>query len=163
MPQFDPSTFASQIFWLVVTFLTLYWVIAKFAIPRIGDILEQRARLIQDDLDRAAALKADTDAAIATYEKAMTSARNQARDVLLATANEMKKIADEKTAAVNAEVGKQVADAEARIAQAKTEAMASIKSIAADTAREAVSHLAGLTLDAAKVDAAVGAALKDAR
>jgi F-type H+-transporting ATPase subunit b len=163
MPQFDPSTFASQIFWLVVTFLTLYWVIAKFAIPRIGDILEQRARLIQDDLDRAAALKADTDAAIATYEKAMTSARNQARDVLLATANEMKKIADEKTTAVNAEVGKQVADAEARIAQAKTEAMASIKSIAADTAREAVSHLAGLTLDAAKVDAAVGAALKDAR
>jgi F-type H+-transporting ATPase subunit b len=163
MPQFDPSTFASQIFWLMVTFLTLYWVIAKFAIPRIGDILEQRARLIQDDLDRAAALKADTDAAIATYEKAMTSARNQARDVLLATANEMKKIADEKTAAVNAEVGKQVADAEARIAQAKTEAMASIKSIAGDTAREAVSRLAGLTLDAAKVDAAVGAALKDAR
>lgn len=163
MPQFDPSTFASQIFWLVVTFLALYWVVAKFAIPRIGDILEQRARLIQDDLDRAAALKADTDAAIATYEKAMASARNQARDVLLATANEMKKIADEKTAAVNAEVGKKIADAEARIAQAKSEAMNSIKAIAAETAREAVSKLSGLNLDAGKVDAAVGAALKDAR
>jgi F-type H+-transporting ATPase subunit b len=163
MPQFDPASFASQIFWLAVTFVTLYWVIAKFAIPRIGDILEQRARLIQDDLDRAAGLKADTDAAIASYEKAMTAARNQARDVLFAAANEMKKVADEKTAAVNAEVNKQISDAETRINKAKADAMASIKSIAADTAREAVSRLSGLTLDAAKVDAAVGAALKDAR
>jgi F-type H+-transporting ATPase subunit b len=163
MPQFDPATFGSQIFWLVVTFLALYGVIAKFAIPRIGEILEQRARLVQDDLDRAAALKADTDAAIATYEKAMASARNQARDVLLAAANEMKKVADEKIAVVSAEAGKQITDAEARIEKAKLDAMGSIKSIAADTAREAVARISGLSLDAAKIDAAVGAALKDAR
>jgi len=163
MPQFDPATFAPQIFWLVVTFIALYGVIAKFAIPRIGEILEQRARLVQDDLDRAAALKTDTDAAIATYEKAMTSARNQARDVLLAATTELKKVADDKTAVVNAEVGKQIADAEARIEKAKADAMGSIKSIAADTAREAVARISGLTLDAGKIDAAVGAALKDAR
>lgn len=163
MPQFDPATFASQIFWLVVTFAALYGVIAKFAIPRIGEILEQRARLIQDDLDRAGALKADTDAAIATYEKAMTDARNQARDVLLAATNELKKVADEKTAAVNAEVTAQVTAAEVRIAKAKSEAMGSIKSIAGDTAREAVTKLTGIALDAAKIDGAVAAALKDAR
>ena len=163
MPQFDPATFASQIFWLVVSFLALYWVIAKFAIPRVGEILEQRARLIQDDLDRAAALKADTDAAIATYEKAMANARGQARDTLLVAANAMKKIADDKTAAVNAEVAKQIADAEARIAKAKSEAMESIRTIASETAREAVSKLSGMALDATKIDGAVMAAFKDAR
>jgi F-type H+-transporting ATPase subunit b len=148
---------------LVATFLTLYWVIAKFAIPRIGEILEQRARLIQDDLDRAAGLKADTDAAIASYEKAMANARAQARDVLVATTNAMKKLADDQTAAVNAEVTKQVADAETRIAKAKDEAIGSIRAIAGETAREAVSKLAGLALDAGKIDAAVGGALKDQR
>lgn len=163
MPQFDPASFPSQIFWLVVTFVALYAVISKFAIPRIGEILEQRARLIQDDLDRAGALKADTDAAIAAYEKAMADARNQARDVLFTATNALKKVADEKTAAVNAEVNKQIADGEARIAKAKNEALGSIKSIAAETAREAVSKLAGLTLDTGKVDSAVAAALNDAR
>lgn len=163
MPQFNPETFASQIFWLAISFVALYWVIAKFAIPRIGEILEQRARLIQDDLDRAGALKADTDAAIAAYEKAMADARNQARDVLMAMGNEMKAIADKENAAVNAAIAKQIADGEARIAQAKTAAMDQIKSIAADTAKEAVAKLAGLSLDAGKVDAAVGVALKDAR
>ncbi|MBT7451768.1 MAG: F0F1 ATP synthase subunit B', partial [Rhodospirillaceae bacterium] len=44
MPQFDPSTFSSQLFWLLICFVVLYWVISKFAIPRIGDILEQRER-----------------------------------------------------------------------------------------------------------------------
>jgi|APGre2960657505_1045072.scaffolds.fasta_scaffold10747_3 F-type H+-transporting ATPase subunit b len=163
MPQFDPATFASQIFWLVVTFLALYAVIAKFAIPRIEEILEQRARFVQDDIDRAAALKADTDTAIATYEKAMAAARNQARDVMLVATIELKKVADEKTAVVTAEVGKQITDAETRIEKAKSEAVGSIKSIAADTAREAVARISGLSLDAAKIDAAVGAALKDAR
>jgi F-type H+-transporting ATPase subunit b len=163
MPQFDPASFPSQIFWLVVTFVTLYLVISKFAIPRIGEILEQRARLVQDDLDRAAALKADTDAAIASYEKAMLDARNQARDVMLTATNELKKIADEKTAAVTADVNKQIAEGEARITKAKNEALGSIKTIAAETAREAVSKLAGLTIDAGKVDAAVASALNDAR
>ncbi|MDX2143975.1 MAG: F0F1 ATP synthase subunit B' [Rhodospirillaceae bacterium] len=163
MPQIATPTVASQIFWLVVTFLALYWVIAKFAIPRIGEILEQRSRLIQDDLDRAAALKADTDAAIATYEKAMADARNQARDVLMAAVNAMKKIADDKTAVVNAEVNRQIADAETRIAKAKDDAIGSIRSIAGDAAREAVSRLAGLSLDPAKIDAAVSGALKDQR
>lgn len=163
MPQFDPTHFPSQIFWLVVTFVALYLIVSKFAIPRVGEILEQRARLIQDDLDRAQHLKAETDAAIAAYEKAMADARGQARDVMLAATNELKAIGDQKTAAVSAEVSKQIADAEGRIAKAKQDALGQIKTIAADTAREAVNRLAGLTLDAGKVEGAVANALKDSR
>ncbi len=163
MPQFDPTFFPSQIFWLAVTFVVLYLIIARFAIPRVGEILEQRARLIQDDLDRAQALKASSDAALATYEKAMADARAQARDVLLAMSANMKALVDQKTAAVNAEVGKQIADAEARIASARQDALAQIKTIAADTAREAIVKLAGLTADVSKLDAAVAGAMKDMR
>lgn len=163
MPQFDPTFFPSQIFWLVVTFVALYLIISRFAIPRVGEILEQRARLIQDDLDRAKQLKADSDKALATYEKAMADARAQARDVLLAVTNEMKAVVDQKTAAVSADVTKQIAEAEARIAKAKTEALTQIKSIAGDTAREAVSKLAGLSVDGGKLDVAIASALKDAR
>ena len=162
MPQFDPTFFPSQIFWLVVAFVALYLVVSRFAIPRVGDILEQRARLIQDDLDRAAHLKADTDAAIAAYEQAMSDARNQARDVMASVSNDIKRIVDSQTAAVSTEINKQIAEAELRIAKAKQDAMASIKSIAADTAKDAISKLAGMTPDAAKLDAAVTSALKSA-
>ena len=53
MPQFDPSTFASQIFWLVIVFGALFWFMTKKAIPRMTQILETRAERIQGDLDRA--------------------------------------------------------------------------------------------------------------
>ena len=31
MPQFDPSSFASQLFWLAVMFTALYWIVSRIA------------------------------------------------------------------------------------------------------------------------------------
>ncbi len=163
MPQFDPSSFASQLFWLLVMFVALYWIVSRIAVPRIGEVLEQRARVIQDDLDRATQLKAETDAAVAAYDKAMADARAQAYEHMKVIQADMKAVADKKTADVAATVTKQIVDAEARIAQAKQSALDGLKTIAADTARDVVGKLAGLSPDAGSVDAAVAAALKDAR
>jgi F-type H+-transporting ATPase subunit b len=163
MPQFDPSSFASQLFWLVVMFVALYWIISRIAVPRIGEVLEQRARVIQDDLDRATQLKAETDAAIAAYEKAMADARAQAYEHMRVINADMKAVADKRTAEVTAQVTKQIADAEARITAAKQAALDSLKNISADTARDVVGKLAGLSPDSGSVDTAVATALKDAR
>jgi F-type H+-transporting ATPase subunit b len=163
MPQFDPSTFSSQIFWLVVTFVLLYWVVAKIAVPRIGEVLDQRARVIQEDLDRALALKGETDQAVQAYEKAMAAARDQAGEHMRAVTNEAKATADARTAELSATVGKQVAEAEARIAKAKEDALASLRGIAADTAKDVVAKLAGLSPSQADLDAAVTAALKETK
>lgn len=62
MPQFDPTYFASQVFWLIVTFGILYLLMAKIALPRIGDILEVRQDRIAADLDRAEQLKREAGA-----------------------------------------------------------------------------------------------------
>jgi len=163
MPQFDPATFPSQIFWLVVTFIALYWVVSRLAVPRVGEVIEQRARLVQDDIERAAALKAETDHAIAAYEQAMADARAQAQDHIRAMTAETKAIAEKQTADVTATVNAQIAEAEARIAKAKNDALSGMRALAAETARDVVGKLASLSPDAAAVDAAVATALKEAR
>ena len=163
MPQFDPSTFASQLFWLLVMFVALYWIVSKIAVPRIGEVLEQRARVIQGDLDRATQLKAETDAALAAYDKAMEDARGQAYEHMRAMQADMKAVADQRTAAVTADVNAQILAAETRIGAAKTAALESIKGVAAETARDVVAKLAGLSPDSGSVDAAVTTALKEAR
>jgi len=163
MPQFDPSTFASQLFWLFVMFVALYWVISRIAVPRIGEVLEQRARVIQDDLDRAQQLKTETDRAVAAYDKAMADARGQAYEHMKAIQADMKAIADQRTAAVADEVNQQIVAAEMRINAAKQTALDSIKGVAAETARDVVAKLAGLSPDAGAVESAVASALKEAR
>lgn len=160
MPQFDPSTFPSQLFWLVISFVVLYWVVARFAIPRIGDILEQRERVVQDDLDRAESLRAEAEQALADYEAAMADAREQARTLMLEVTTAAKTAAEARNKEVGAEVTAQISEAEQRIATARDEAMASLTTIAADAAKDAASRLAGLDVSGNEAEAAVSVAMK---
>ncbi len=163
MPQFDPSTFSSQLFWLLICFVVLYWVVSKFAIPRIGDILEQRERVVQDDLDRAESLKGEAEQALADYEAAMADAREQARTLMFKVTSDAKAAAESRNRDIGEELTAQIADAEQRIASARDEAMASLTSIAADAAKDAASRLAGLEINSGDAEAAVSAAMKGSR
>ena len=40
MPQLDPSLFPTQLFWLFVTFLALFLIAWKVALPRITEVLD---------------------------------------------------------------------------------------------------------------------------
>lgn len=161
MPQFDPTTFASQLFWLAVTFVLLFIVVSRFAIPRLGEVLEQRQKLIADDLDRAHQLKAETEDAIRSYEKALAEARAKAHDVLRAAQDEMSKAADERNKAVSAALAEQIKQGETRIGKARDEALASVRDIAGGAAAAAVSRLAGLSPDDATIQAAVSGVMKE--
>ena len=161
MPQFDFTTLVPQVFWLVVSFAAIYWVIAKLAVPRVGEVLDQRARVIQEDIDRAGALKAETEAAAAAYDKAMADARAQAGDHMRQMQADAKAVAEKRVGELGEVIAKQVTEAEARIAKAKTDALAAMGKLAGDTARDVVAKLAAVTPDAGAVDAAVGAVLKE--
>jgi F-type H+-transporting ATPase subunit b len=52
-PPFDSHNFASQILWLALTFIALYVVMSRLALPRISSILEDRRRYIDNDLQEA--------------------------------------------------------------------------------------------------------------
>ena len=42
MPQLDPKSWVTQIFWLIVTFGFLYVIISKIVFPRLSESIEQR-------------------------------------------------------------------------------------------------------------------------
>jgi F-type H+-transporting ATPase subunit b len=72
LPQLDIETYASQIFWLIVTFIVLYFLVAKIAMPRIAEVLEGRQERIEDDLDKAETLKKEAYLVRVEYEKKLT-------------------------------------------------------------------------------------------
>ena len=59
LPQLNVTTFSPQLFWLVVTFATLYFVLSKVLLPRIGEVIEERADRITRDIEAAQRLKSD--------------------------------------------------------------------------------------------------------
>ena len=51
MPQLEISTFPSQIFWLVVSFLLLYLILSKIIVPRIASVLKDRENEIKNNFE----------------------------------------------------------------------------------------------------------------
>ena len=142
-PPFDASTFGPQLFWLAITFGTLYLLMSKIALPRIGEILEVRRDRIEGDLAEAERLRQKTDQAIEAYESELSAARAKSHSIADETRNQIKSDMDEKRRAVETDLAKQMASAEARILKTKTEALSNVDQIASETAVNLVSKLSG--------------------
>ena len=155
MPQLDSAFFAPQLIWLTITFVTLYVLMARVALPRISEVLEARQDRIAHDLDDAASLKAEAEAALATYEAAMAKAHSEAQGLLAGAAEERAAEAAARQAELDARLAGQLADAEARIDRARAASMTAVAEVAGDAARGATAKLIGVEPD----DAAVAAAL----
>jgi F-type H+-transporting ATPase subunit b len=156
-PPFNPATFPSQILWLAITFGLFYLFLKQVIMPRLQGILDTRSGRIAADLDQAAKLKEEADAAVAAYEQALAEARTNAHAIGQQARDEAKAEADEARKKVEAGLEKKLAEAEKRIATIKAGAMKDVGSIAETTAQAILERLVGKA-DKAQVSAAVKAA-----
>jgi F-type H+-transporting ATPase subunit b len=161
MPQFDPAFFTPQLFWLLLTFVTLYALMALVALPRIGAVLDERQRRIDDNLDKAAQLKAQADAAVAAYEKALADSRAHAQSVVKETVDRLARDADERNRALALRLAELIHTGESRIAGARDQALANVRDVAGEIAGAVVSRLTGSAPDGARLETSVAAAFQE--
>ncbi len=157
-PPFDQSTYASQVLWLAITFGLFYLLMQKVIVPRVGGILENRHGRIAQDLDEAARLKTEADAAVETYEKELAAARAKASSIGSAARDAAKAKADADRAAIEAGLAEKLVAAEKRIAGIKEQAFADVGAIAEETATAIVDQLVGAKVKDTDVKAAIAAA-----
>lgn len=158
-PPFDPAHFASNLFWLAITFAALYWLMSKVALPRLGSIMEERAETIGRDLDQATQMQAKAEDMAQAYEKALTEARKNAQGIAQAARETGAKASDAQRHATEAQLASKLAQAEATIAKTKTEAMGNVRGLGSDIAIAIVAKLTGQAPSANEASAAVDQAL----
>lgn len=156
MPQLDVNAWPPQLFWLAVTFLVLYFIISKIVIPRTGGVIEGRKNQIDGDLAQAQRFKADTDKAVADYEKALADARGKAHAIAQETRNKLGAEVDKERAKLDGELAEKIAAAEKTIQATRTKALASVAELATDIAADIVGELTGSKVT--KTDAAAAVA-----
>lgn len=159
MPQLDISTWANQIFWLLVALVVIYFVLSRVALPRIGAVLAERSGTITNDLAAAEELKQKAVEAEKIYNDALTRARADAAKIVAQAKAEIQADLDRATAKADAEIAAKVAESEGRIGEIRAGALDSVTEVARDTAYELVAALGGKA-DASSVTEAVSARLK---
>ncbi len=160
VPQFDPSSFPGQLFWLAIVFALLYLVMSRLVLPKIGNVIDNRAAQIARDLNQAQEDRTLAGALLDVHESRLAETRLTAQAASdLALAESSKTQAAELATQGNRLAG-QLQTAEARINASRTAALAELAPAAASATQAVIAKLTGRTTDAARALTEVAKALQ---
>ena len=160
MPQLNPEYWLSQSFWLVIVFIALYVLIAKFFIPKIKLSIGDRERKIKDDLDEANKLKKISEDKIEEYERLILENKKK----LIKISNDAKKKLDldiqKKRKAIESQIQNELNKAQIEIDNLKKGSLTSIEHVAEEIASKVVEDLTNEKLNQSSVKAIVSSTSK---
>lgn len=161
MPQISQlaATYASQIFWLLLTFGIVFFTVGLGMLPKVQATIGDRDKRIADDLAAADAARTAAGAAEESWRTRDASNREAALARLNKARSEAAANTEALLATANAADADRVAKGEAEIAAAATRAIAEIEAVAAEATQDIVARVAGLNVNAADAQAAVKRAL----
>jgi len=160
MPQLDPASFASQLFWLAVTFIVLYVFMARSIVPRIRGVIESREGQIQSDLDAAEQSRNEAAKARELYEKELISARAKASSLLMETQQQLEVHAVKTHHKLDLKLSDELVAAENSIKQQLQNVQGEVMPLVEELSALIVEKVTRVKPDANKVKAAINAVVK---
>jgi F-type H+-transporting ATPase subunit b len=161
MPQLDfanPLT-TSQVVWGAIIFAVLYILLSRYALPKVGEVIEERARRIAADLETAQAAKMRSDEAARQVAEATAKARAEAQAAINSALDAAKQESAARIATLNERLEQQLHEAETQINAARSAAMRALREVATETAATVIGRLTGAAPDQARLDGAINTAL----
>ncbi len=147
LPQLDPSTYTSQLFWLAIVFTFLFIFFSKKTIPQISRTIGNRTERITGDLDSAERLKNEVAELQQSYEEKLSQAREESFTVFVNGEKEMKKETESQTTGFRERSRKKVEELEKSIEGARDVAIKEMSNIAAEIAIQASEKIIGVKTD----------------
>ena len=137
----------STIVFTIINLLVLYLFLKKFLFGRVNAVLEQREKLIQEQVEAAEAGKTQAQALQDQYEQKLSGAREEAEKIVSDAKVRAQKAYDDQMAQAQAEAKRVQAEAEARIATQRQEMLRGVRQEVAQLAVLAASQVARKDLD----------------
>ena len=144
LPQFDPSSWASQLFWLTIFFTLLYFVFSKSIIPALGNTIETRTSYIDEHIKKAEILSAEAEILQSQINAEMKLAgQTAASKVAEADVGAKNKLSVALTD-FRTKYEDQIANTEKSIETARKSAMIDMEQIVIQLATQAAEKIAGI-------------------
>ncbi|RAI29447.1 ATP F0F1 synthase subunit B [Rhodoplanes serenus] len=129
-------------FWVAVAFVLLVLGLFKLGVHKtVAGALDDRTARIRAELDEAQRLRAEAEALLAEYRRRRQEAEAEAAAIVANAQAEGERLQSEAKAKVEEFVARRTKMAETKIAQAEAQAIADVRSAAADAAVAAAETL----------------------
>ncbi|MDX2112262.1 MAG: hypothetical protein SFW63_00795 [Alphaproteobacteria bacterium] len=163
MPQLDPTWFASQLFWLALSFAALFFVMSRLVLPPLLAIMAKRRDTIDSDLSLAQGMKTEAEQARGAYESTLAEARSKSQQLVADALQEQKQKAEAASRALEQEIADRLREAERRITTQKQELMATLTPVTAELTAMIVEKLSNIRPDDNAVSTAITRGVKTGR
>ena len=155
MPQLDPTYWASQAFWLILIFTSLYLALSNLFIPKIKDSIDSRENKIKDDLDEAQKLKNLAEQRLKEYELSIENAKKEVQKIIFESKNKLNLGIQNKKKKFEKEIEIEIEKAEKEIVNLKKESLKSISTISEEMASKVIEQISGEPMNQSSVKAAI--------
>ena len=143
MPQLDFTTFPSQLFWLVVSFILLYLAMRLVALPAVREVLQARQDRIAGDLDKAEAAQKEAEKVKSAYIESLDKARHEAVGLISEASSTIQSKMVAQNAALDADIATRLAAAEIRLAELSREVSSAMEPVSRELTQHIVAKLIG--------------------
>ena len=161
MPQISQlaATYASQIFWLLVTFGLVFFIVGRGMLPKVQKTIDARDQSITADLAAASKARDAADQAEEAWRQRDQANREKAQALVAEARHNAAKTTEATLAAANAEQAQRIAAGEAEVRAATDRALGEIEALAAEAAQDIVARVSGAQVSAEEARGAVKAAM----
>jgi F-type H+-transporting ATPase subunit b len=151
-------------FWVAVAFV-MFGVVVVYAGAHkaILSTLDGRAARIKAELDDASRLKQEAAALLAEYKQKTANAEQEAAAIIEGAKADAERLAAEAHTKLEEFVARRTKMAEAKIAQAESQALADVRSIAADVAASAAEKVMTLAAKGALAEQLIARGIDDVK
>ena len=155
MPQLNPEFWISQIFWLILTFGTMYVVLSKFILPKISNNLESRKSQILENIEAAEKQREDSEAKLKEYDEVILKSKSEAKTMFNQTREKALKDIVSKKEVLDKQIDDEINKAEKEIEVLRVSAPDKINKIAIETSSELLEKLIGSGVNSSSISAIV--------
>ena len=153
MPQLNPEFWISQIFWLILTFGTLFIILSKFILPKISNNLELRKSQILENVEMAEKQKKESEDKIKEYEDLIAKSKNEARNFFNEARKKILFDIDKKREQLEQEINNEIVNVEKEIIDLKKNAPEKINKISIETSSNLIKYLIGEEINSSSISA----------
>ena len=163
MPQLDPKYWASQSFWLIIIFLSIYLLIGRIFIPKIKNSIDMRESKIRKDLEEAKVFREEAEKKLKSYKELMETAKIDARKSLSESNRSLNEEMQEKKNKIQKEIEKEIYNAENDIKKFKNESLEKVNFISEEIVSSLIKEIFGEDLNRSSIKATVSETIKEQR
>ena len=155
MPQLNPEFFASQLSWLVITFVFLFIFLWRISLPRISSVQTKRENKIKEDIKKAKQLQAEAEDIQEQINKQLDQAKSDSAELIKSAFIKLQDESSKKLEELDKNLSTKIDATYEEIEKNKSESMSQIYEQINDITKLMISKISNVQVNEGEIKMAV--------